>query len=51
MPLPMFRAFSEAEARAQRRAQVNAMVAARCGHESQDNKAFKGLLKGLTDGE
>lgn len=49
MPLPQFRALTAAEARRQRRLQVNAMVAARSAQI--EDKAFKSLLKGLTDGE
>lgn len=48
MPLPQFRALSAAEARRQRRLQVNAMVAARAAQ--LDGKAFEKLLKGLSDG-
>lgn len=48
MPLTQFRAFSAAEARRQRRLQVNAMVAARAAQ--LDGKAFEKLLKGLSDG-
>lgn len=48
MPLPQFRALSAAEARRQRRLQVNAMVAARSAQI--DAKAFEKMLKGLSDG-
>ena len=49
MPLPQFRALSAAEARRQRRLQVNAMVAARAAQ--MEDKAFEKLLKGLTRGD
>lgn len=48
MPLPRFRALSAAEARRQRRLQINAMVAARSAQ--LDGKAFEKMLKGLSDG-
>ena len=49
MPLPQFRALSAAEARRQRRMQVNAMMAARMAHAEE--KAFEKVLKGLTRGD
>ena len=48
MTLPTFRALTAAEHRRQRRAQVNAMVAARSAQI--DSKAFEKLMKGLADG-
>lgn len=48
MTLAQFRAFSAAEARRQRRLQVNACVAARSANYEQ--KAFEKLMKGLGDG-
>lgn len=47
MTLPTFRAQTAAENRRQRRAQVNAMVAARSAQI--DGKAFEKLMKGLAD--
>jgi len=50
MPLPQFRVLSEAEARSQRRAQVNACMAARSAQ--MEGKDFEKLIKGLAaDGE
>ena len=49
MPLPQFRALSAAEARRQRRLQVNACVAARSAQ--YDQKGFEKLMKGLASGE
>lgn len=48
MPLPQFRALSAAEARRQKRLQVNACVAARSAQ--YDQKDFEKLMKGLADG-
>ncbi|MBS0228874.1 MAG: hypothetical protein JSS23_09290 [Proteobacteria bacterium] len=48
MPLARFRALSEADARRQRRMQVNACVAARSAQYSDDG--FKKLMRSLTDG-
>lgn len=49
MPYRQFRVMSEAEARRQRRMQVNACVAARSAQF--EGKAFEKMIKGLTDGE
>lgn len=50
MPLPQFRVLSEAEARNQRRAQVNACMAARSAQ--MEAKHFEKMMKGLAvDGE
>lgn len=49
MPYRQFRVLSEAEARRQRRMQVNACVAARSAQF--EGKAFEKMIKGLTDGE
>lgn len=49
MPLPRFRVLTEAEARYQRRVQVNACVAARSAQ--MDGKAFEKMMKVLSDGE
>lgn len=49
MPLAQFRALSAAEARRQRRLQVNAIAAARAAQ--LEPKELKALLKGLTDGD
>lgn len=48
MTLAQFRHLSEAEARRQRRAQVNAMVAARAAN--LEGKAFEKLMKGMAGG-
>lgn len=48
MPLARFRALSEADARRQRRMQVNACVAAWSAKYSDDE--FKKLMRSLTDG-
>jgi len=48
MPLSQFRALSAAEARRQKRLQVNACVAARSAH--YESKDFEKLMKGLADG-
>lgn len=48
MPLPQFRTLSAAEARRQKRLQVNACVAARSAQ--YDQKDFEKLMKGLADG-
>lgn len=48
MPLQQFRALSAAEARRQKRLQVNACVAARSAH--YEGKNFEKLMKGLADG-
>lgn len=48
MTIQQFRLHSEAAARRARRAQVNAMVAARAGQI--EDKAFARLMKGMADG-
>ena len=48
MPLPQFRVLTDAEARAQRRLQVNACMAARSAE--MEAKDFKTLVKSLSDG-
>lgn len=47
MPFPKFRALSQAEARRQRRLQVNAMMAARSGQ--MESKQFEKVVKGLSN--
>lgn len=49
MPLRQFRVLSEAEARRQRRLQVNACMAARSAQF--DGKDFERMLKGLANGD
>ena len=48
MPLPRFRALSNAEARVQRRMQVNASIAARS--VNMEGKDFAKHIKALSDG-
>lgn len=47
MPYRMFRVLSEAEARRQRRLQINACIAARSAQF--DTKDFEQLINGLSD--
>ncbi|MBZ0088211.1 MAG: hypothetical protein IT472_03190 [Thermomonas sp.] len=49
MPLARFHALSDAEARRQRRMQVNACIAARSAQYGNDD--FKRLMRSLTDGD
>lgn len=48
MPLPRFRVLTEAEARRQRRTQVNACMAARSAQ--MEGKDFEKMMKALADG-
>lgn len=48
MPLPRFRVLTEAEARRQRRAQVNSCMAARSANFDDDG--FEKMMRTLADG-